>query len=473
MSTLEFWGQVRECRRLLRLHRQIADEVEQPTAAWRLTRALFPWGVVPLLALASFLPSIGVAALGTLGMALLGYLGVFPPLRLTTFEALRMPSRRALYVARLHWSLPWLLWVGLWGAPALLHFRGGMNLDARQTALALLSVALVPWVVFGTYGAIIILLRKPWLALFGLIWIGSVFAIRFDPLARGGPALVEFVPLLFALVAAGLIALQVWGVGRLEPLRQMSLIRGDASQKLGGEEAATAPPPGTAAGLGRLGPVPLLAGRHGLGWAAFYYALVSLRRSPGKAVVPLVMGMAVVVLFISLVQGDQPFDSGAWWWLLYFCVYLGSPLHVSNPQRLYLLGVDYRRQLVHRLRTFWVTPGLLLVAVPTLAVVALGGKVEMPLTLLAVVAALTLFREGWWGWPSQMGRRHILMTGGLLLWLGFLVGAGRWAGLPGPGWDTATRAQLFALACAACGLVGIAFKWFWLDEARLLEVMRG
>ena len=156
-----------------------------------------------------------------------------------------------------------------------------------------------------------------------------------------------------------------------------------------------------------------------------------------------------------------------------------SLLDVNHPERLYLLGVDYRSQLLHRLRTFWVTPALLGVSLRVLAAAALGSEIESSLALLALIAGLTLLAGGCYGWPNMTNFFGGKMGCGLLLglhlvlalWLGFLIAAGRWLGIPDPGWSTTTRAELFAAACGAFGLAGLLYKWLWLNEARLRQAL--
>jgi hypothetical protein len=491
MSASVFWGQVAECRRLLRLHRQVRDEVRKTPPAWRFARRFLPWALIPLLGLPwwDWVDPFWVV------LALLLILTVphLSALRLTTFEALRMPSRRALYVARLAPWLPWSLWFGLWGTAGLLVSHRGAVPNGQQAALYLLIGAQVPWLSLGLGGVAFVLAWKwrvgwfvvgHWSFLILLLSHLYFFAMAgFRPGQAPGPYLA-LVPPAMLLLEIGLLALQVWAVGRMEPMRQQgSGLLGPAPRPA---PARRETPPATAPhgrGVpGQLGPAPLLAGRHGLGWAAAYYALFKLRLYVPGMVLILVPVLAMVLFRVTV---SALGNAVLWGWLLILSFWLAlsaSALHVGDPERLYLLGVDYRRQLVHRLRTFWVTPVLLAVSAGVLLAVALWGEIEMPLTFLALVVGLTLFGEGWFGWPTREAR----LFGGpmgqlwslrisfiLILWLGFLAGAGRWAGLPDPGWGTATRVQLFAAPCAALGLAGILYKWWRLDEATLRETMRG
>jgi hypothetical protein len=382
-------------------------------------------------------------------------------------------------VARLLPWLPWWLWAGFWATAGLLVSHRGAVPNGQQAALYLLIGAQVPWLVLGLWGACVLALR--WGAVAEAGFSAFFVALLFFFVKPGFPPALgpywALVPPAMLLLEIGLLALQVWALGRLEPMRQSNGLVGTAPRP---EPAQRETPPATAPrgrGVpGTLGPAPLLAGRHGLGWAAAYFALCKLRDGGVRGLLRRLFapGMALF-LVLALAHGN----ADLWVWMLVLGFWLatsGSELHVGDPERLYLLGVDYRRQLVHRLGTFWVTPALLVVSVGVLLAVALGGEIEMPLAFLAVVVGLTLFREGWFGWPTKeagLVGGQVLLVLVLALWLGFLVGAGRWAWLPDPGWGTATRAQLFAAPCAALGLAGILYKWWRLGEASLGEAMRG
>jgi hypothetical protein len=212
------------------------------------------------------------------------------------------------------------------------------------------------------------------------------------------------------------------------------------------------------------------------GWRGF------LRRSWALAIL---FGLVVLISCTDAIggkAGKEAVKGLAFWVVLLSFIKSGSVLHLGDPQRLYLLGVDYRCQLHHFLRTFWMTPALMVVSLGALLSMAVWGRIEMPLTLLAVVAGLTLLRAGWGGWPglpvlfSLHGGRiaicSMLVFQGLLLWTGFLVLAGSWAWLPDPNWDTWTRAQLFAIPCGVCGAAFVLYKWVWLTEARMTEAMQ-
>jgi hypothetical protein len=474
MSASAFLGQVAECQRLLRHYRRIKDEVKKPSRAWRFTRGLLPWAAIPLLVLPLGIGQ-GTFTWAWVGLGLLVATGAHIPARLTTFEALRMPSRRALYVARLLPVLSWWLCFGFCATAVLLASHREMIQNGEEAALYLLIGAQLPWLVFGSFGILWIVVKRWWAQSF----LGGLLGFAVVSLASQHQALSPYLALVppgMLLLEIGLVALQVWGLDRLEPMWQMGLIAPLHLPRPAHQET-----PAPRGGVpNQLGPAPLLAGRrHGLEWAAAYHAIYRLLGSGFRRLVRQLFWSAVL-LGLTLWASDER----EWWWW-YGVVSLnywlgGSALRLDHPQRLYLLGVDYRRQLLHRLGTFWVTPGLLVVSVGVVLSVALWGAREMPLALLALTAGLTLFSEGWFGWPDWDRWPALKGRGwwpsplffGLALWLGFLICAGRWVWLPDPGWDTATRTHLFAAACGACGLVGLAYKWWWFDEAALDEAMR-
>jgi hypothetical protein len=504
MSATTFWGDVAECRRLLRHHRRVRDDVPKPpragrdrrveeemrklTPARRVGRVLIPWFLVPMVGVARWdwlgLPSwVGI---GLLACTVLTSLGINGPMRLTTFEALRVPSRRALFVARVVALLPWWLWIGIWGTVGWLDTHWGAVQNVQQAALYLLAGAQVSWLTLALLGAVVVVSR--WLRVWFSFWIVLAFLLPFllpeivPQLATLLESHLPLIALAMLLLEVGLLSLQVWVLGRLEPMCQISGLMGSPPQKdraRGAKPAAAPPGRGVS---GKLGPTPWLAGRHGLGWAAVYYAVRKLWVGGSRGF------LGRLYLFVIIVSVSFPLASGhdpqmLWYFVIVLLIVPqvgGSALHVGNPQRLYLLGVDYRKQLAHRLRTFWVTPALLGTAVAVILATALWGETQTPLTLLALGFGLTLCREGCFGWPplgADYGGRtgclpQFLIILALALGGAYLVGAGRWAWLPGPGWDKLTRVQIFAACCGAFGLAGILYKWWRLDETRLGQLVQ-
>jgi hypothetical protein len=158
------------------------------------------------------------------------------------------------------------------------------------------------------------------------------------------------------------------------------------------------------------------------------------------------------------------------WWLLALAVMVlvtGMPTEPAQAQRLYLLGVDYRPQMLYRLWTFWAAPGLL-VSLLFLGVLALFGTDRvLPLGMAVGCLGLALFRAGWWAWPSLSlwPGRSLLVTLFLLALaevLAFWPGA--WQ--PDLGLGVTGKWLLFGLLAGGLGLAGVVVK-FRLDESSL------
>jgi hypothetical protein len=488
MNATAFWHDVAECRRLLRQYRHVQDEVKKLTPARRIVRRLLPWAVVPLLAL-PWWHLLGISlwfGYGPLILVLLGSLPANPPWKLTTFEALHMPSRRSLYIARLEPWLLWWLWGGVWGTAGLLIANWRAVRNVEQAVLYLYIGAQVPWLALSLLGANTLLSR-----IWGKVWTWVLITcFMFIPFMLGilipllqirmafnvaqafSAHLALFGPLML-LLEVGLLALQVWALDHLEPMRQINPLMGtQLDPQLAHQKAPMAGAVRSRGVRGKLGPAPFLAGRHGLGWAAAYYACFKLwdgglRGFLSRALQswvflwPLVIptGLNGNLVWIAMFPG------------IFFSALTGSIVQGSNLQRLYLFGVDYRSQLAHRLKTFWLTPAVLLVAIGAILASALWGKHDIALALLAVWAGLALLSEGWFGWPALpmvLGTRigclsQLLVFLVLALWAGLLAGVDLGLG------SRATRVELFAAACGAFGLAGILYKWWRLDEDRLAE----
>jgi hypothetical protein len=482
MSTTAFWGDVAECRRLLRHYRLVQDEVSKRSPGWRLARRVVPWVIIPVLAFPwwRLLDISFWFGLGPLSVVLLGTLPHQPPWKLTTFEALHMPSRRSLFVARLLPWLPWWLWGGLWGTAGLLLAYWEAVPDGGQAVVYLLIGAQVPWLALGLLGACT-LLSRIWnragcvaLVMF-LVFIPSTLGILI-PLLRQSQAIGAILALLapgMLLLEVGLLALQVWVLDRLEPMHQINPLLGTLQDMELAQQKVRMPwTPRSAEWRGQLGPAPLLAGRHGLAWAAAYYACFKLwdgglRGFLGRF---LQYGVLLFFPFTFLASGKDQI----WLWivmasLIFSSVMTGSVVQGSSPQRLYLLGVDYRCQLNYRLKTFWITPAALVILLAALLTWVVG-KPETALTLLAMWAGLTLLCECWFGWPALTALLHgqwgclsqllvLVLWAALLAWVDLDLGS------------TETRVQLFAAACGAFGLAGILYKWWRLDEDRLADAV--
>jgi hypothetical protein len=477
MSAPAFLGQVFQCRRLLRLRRQLKDEVQKPSPLWRFLRLFLPWAIIPVLAL-PWWDLVGISFwFGAIPLAVAMLVGVAPPhspLGLTTFEALRMPSRRALYVARLLPWLPWWLWGGLCGTLSVLLSRQGLIQDWAQAASYLLIGAQLPWLLLGLMG-LGSLVQKRW-AITGVVSIYLIIAVVSGVLAGFGlgqwlAPFLFLVPLLMLLLEIGLLILQFWLLDRVEPMSRISQLHELSRMPEWQRQALGAKTPKRPV-PGELGPALWLGGRCGLGWAAAAYAVLKVQNGGLRGLLARVAPLSFFLIWLALPRGA---DSEFWAWIfvLYMFQFLvaGSVLHVGTPQRLYLFGVDYRSQLLHRFKTFWITPALLLFPACSLV---LWRDLEMPLAMLALVAGLTLFREGCFGWPILEGA-FLRMAGCLSLvalllilglWLGFLIGIRQL------GWGMATRVELFAAPCAVFGLSGILYKWWRLDEDALAKLVQ-
>jgi hypothetical protein len=487
MSAAAFFSDVAECRRLLAHYQRIQDEVKKRGPARRNVRTLLPWGITLLLAL-PWWQLVGIApvwGLAPLYIAAFSTFTVNSPRKLTTFEALHMPSRRALFVARLLPWLPWWLWIGLLGTTSILVARWPDVASAEQSVVWLLIGAQVPWLAIGVFSL-------PKLAPIGcaafvftplLVTCLAPAGIFPGQLLQWQPYL-HLVPVLLLLAGITLLTVHLWTLERTEPMRQIEglLVQPQAPVPAGaGSTPFVLPSSAARRSAETRGPDPLLADRRGLGWAAVCYALQKLRfgglRGARHSYGPSLVRAVVILILCTL-------DPGSWWLVICFGFPLlmqQSILHVEHTQRLYLLGVDYRTQLLHFLKTFWLTPDVLVISLVVAVSVAVNFRPEAATAILAQVVGITLLSAGWLRWPDtpqavvMMGRAgcsvllaHFLLLG---LWLGYLIAAGRLEILPDPGWTQPVRAMLFGAACAALGLAGVIHKILWLNEERLREVL--
>jgi hypothetical protein len=476
MSATSFLGEVRESRRLLRLHHQLRRELSGPmsfrlrAAAW-----FFVWGIFPLLAFAPWHAGVWLPLL-----IVAGTVQAFLPMKLTSFEALRYPSRRALCVARLLWPLGWLLWVGIWWAVGLGWVARSSANPSWYTPPVAACAVLAPCVMAaGLWGVVFVAVGARNWAMLPICGFVFVIVVLWDPVLRHvlnqSPWLL---PAGLGLVTVGLLLLEVWAVERIEPFFQIQL-SGESPWLL----TSTPPRPASTAAPGRLSPSPLLRGRHGLAWASLYVALVRMRLRWMEWV------GSNVIWFILLggilgsgMKGNEPFSLYApghfWVFAIILLLALAGPpaLAPQHPQRLYLLGVDYRAQLLHRVRTFWIAPPLLLATLLMTLVAILTGRIAEPLSFLAMVFAMQTYRAGWLEWPSlevgQIQMWALLLLPGLALLLLILFPPG-WPFLFSWEWGPVPRALLFAGVTLGVGLTGIVWRLLRLDEAKLREVLHG
>jgi hypothetical protein len=206
---------------------------------------------------------------------------------------------------------------------------------------------------------------------------------------------------------------------------------------------------------------------HGLGWAGLYRA-VALR--PPLLVLCGRLAFFVLLLLFAINTPDGFGSFRSWLWVMpMLLLTFPTPAPAARRQRLYLLGADYRPQMLHLLRTFWV---------PVLAELLLflgllawfGPNRDLSLALAAACLGAALCRAGWWEWPDVWP----IPTGVVYLLLLALAAAlpfwpDPW--LPGLGLESGSRWLLFGLAAGTLGLAGIVAKLVALDEERLRSSM--
>jgi hypothetical protein len=267
-----------------------------------------------------------------------------------------------------------------------------------------------------------------------------------------------------------LLGVQVWALGRLEPMRQMGMAFGAVPTP-----ATTAPEKKRPAArpVGWVGPSWLVRG-HGIGWARLYRAAALLRHNPS---VLLGSGALLVfffpVMLLSVAVKPEEFAQFRWWlWLLPLLVLLPTmPVLPAERQRLYLLGVNYRQQMLHRLWTFWASPGLLPSLLLLGLVAWLGPDRDLPLGMAAGCLGLAVVRAGW-SWPafSAWPRASLLVFLVLLvLALVLALWPERWQ--PALGLGELGKFLVFAVVAGVLGLAGMVAKLVRLDEARLRAEM--
>jgi hypothetical protein len=325
MSATGFLADVALARRQIAEYEAIHAKHHPEDKPIRWLKWFFLWAVPPLAALVPY--GIGVVLAS---LYLFVYLMHMPPLELSTFEALRAPSRRALYAARLGRSVPWLLWLGV---GAVLSAAWALPLDQRpwKSAALLALLGLLPLFSLGLGGLVGMLLRlRAWGALSLLAsYLFPVWMTQWETendLLGEGPALLAL-PAALAVLTAGLLALQVWVLGRLEPLRQITLAS-DQSEK-----AASAGTAWYRSAPVLVGPSPLVRG-HGLGSATRYraFALVryNLLGTTAARWGPGLLFLSVLSIFRPLIIDSKEFFSDLSWTSPLLCVSLfaghSSPL---------------------------------------------------------------------------------------------------------------------------------------------------
>jgi hypothetical protein len=376
---------------------------------------------------------------------------------LTEMEALRMPSREGLLLHRWLRAFPWFLWVGLSWALAgafKVHALGG---DLSVPAILLLAaVGLIP-----------------------LLGAASLHGLRVHPLTSGQwPAVLLLATLLF-LIAAPLDDLATWldrawlswtgpGAlllcGALLPCLLRAQFRAFQAAEAVGFPAGRKGRAGKSTGLraAAFRSSPFLARRPGLWRAQAYLGWKKDRLGLER---PLVV-LAGYLFGVWAVWAARDGASGLY--LPAAAAFLASRfigtdgIDSEESRRLYLLGVDYREQVLHDLKA------LLLVAAPLLLGIGLGtmlvlapasGLTEVRLAVLACMAGFLLLRAGARGLPGISEASVLPQVLSLALLLVFLF-------VPRCG----TRELLAAAALAGLlGFLGLLRRLLGLDDESLRE----
>jgi hypothetical protein len=474
-----FLADVNLARRQLSTYETIWTKSYPLPGGVRWLKWFFVWGLLPCMALA---PNGWGIVLAT--AYLLFYLSSLPPLRLNTFEALRAPSRRALYAARLTNALPWVSWLG---ASAAANFTWAVPWAERPwLSLAVLGfVALVPLLSLGLSGSLVVLLRIPGYhsVLLVIPFLGSLFAALswwMDPALPGDTPVLLALPLSLGVLAAGLLALQVWALGGLEPARQISLATPQPDK--------AAAPTGTVwlpVKPGLIGPPLLLRVLGARQKAAGRFLVALLVRVVARArSSPLyLLAMTGVWLFVLGLMGrtvtaapEMYLTPGFWaWFLIWGALFYSPALTVEEPRRLYLLGVDYQKQMLYRFCVFWTNPLALFTVLLMGCVAVMGPRVDShPLAIGVGSLGMAAFREGWFGWPGPRAWPRLLPA--LLATLGLILLAlwltwGDDVGFSAFGLTTAARFFLFAAVAWGLGAYAMIRKLWRFDERTLRRVM--
>jgi hypothetical protein len=160
-------------------------------------------------------------------------------------------------------------------------------------------------------------------------------------------------------------------------------------------------------------------------------------------------------------------------WLLYLSCYglLTGPAYLPRPShsaRLYLFGVDYRRQFRFNLAVCCLSPVLPLAAAAAL----LGGAGADGLAVVAVAGGVVLLHAGWVEGPApliDLTARPLLVY----LWLPFYLGFIMCLPLIAIAAPLAVFSHLWWVAggLAALGLASIAYRLWADDEAKLRRLL--
>jgi hypothetical protein len=340
------------------------------------------------------------------------------PVNLTSFEALRAPSRRGLLLARwlswlpllrdlgvIHVGVAWalkgafslpkvgfsvLLWGGAVNVVDLVCLTPGLLLLPAVTAAA---VALAKLLLLQPRWRLLPLWLLPLAALFLLYWLGPWFraAMALPPLLWSALALIA-APALFVAQVLAVAQIEPWaqirpGAGLAVPFRQVRAVR-----------AAS----GLAGGAAPLRPLPWVRGRTGLLWAAISRDL-SMSSWTARTLLFHLVDSAVLLLAMFVPWADRAtpeFFGASAVLTIWACATISPLLRVNGPvarlrekgpQRLFLLGIDYRTQMLFNAATWWLSPAVLVALVAAFAT----GADPYRLSLVAAAGSCLLLRTGW------------------------------------------------------------------------------
>jgi hypothetical protein len=337
-------------------------------------------------------------------------------LNLTSFEALRMPSRRGSLLARVLQYLPELIVGGVvlviccwafWGVDFLMDGWVRPSRRDNSSTSALDMVLLTPWLLLlpGAAGGLVLvrllMLQPRWrlLPLFFLPLLPFATVVLFayhHPYSRtaAGWPLLLYSGLALVAISAVYPAL-VLAVEHIEPWAQIrpGAGRGTLFRVVRARRAAVGGP----AALVR--PLSWLRGRYGLFWATLSLDLFRGVLLFWHLVLSVLLLLAMFVPWADRSTGEFVVARGALfvpaWFLLFL---LGPLLRLNWPRQVYLLGVDYRALLLFNLATWWVSLALL---VALLTALATGADPDR-LALVAAVGGSLLLRAGWIDPPAPL-----------------------------------------------------------------------
>jgi len=478
-----------ETARLERLYRRLLAELRRERGgavwSWLISQTLFrsfafafTWGLPLLGCLMAF---DKVQAHGTKWL-LVSIFTAFQPLdragrriyRFNEFEALRLPSREGMVCLRWARALPWLLWLGLswslvlsakieafggrlttpiWGflaaavlGPSLLAASSGISeaVEEEKPRAGKLSLQALDFIRASRGLFAITLLHPADLAIQPPAWLTAWIPWL------GPPTL-----LLCLWSALGMFRLQAQAIRRkavVHPFWLGGPLPGDRSPEKRRKKPRPVP----------IRPSRFLAKKGGLCRAQVYLSWLEFRPLLGCGAPLLFLGYILAAAAVWLagdgLSGLALPAAGAF--IATRLIGIGGITSDSNAW-LHLLGIDYREQVLHDLKS------LFLVAAPLLILTALGTGLALGFTearwgVVALLSGFLLLRAGFRGLPGIPETSALPQLFAILL-VGALLFAPR---LP--------PAALFTVA-ATTGLAGLAClarRLQVLDEGELRRLVR-